>query len=71
MRTKFLFPFVAVSALFVLACNNAPDNTGAPAADQPASITPPVDTVNDRYERNVEKQIERDTAKVEAPAGAQ
>lgn len=71
MRTKILFPAV-VSALFVLACNSAPEQTGTPAADKPASITtPPVDTVNNRYVRNVEKQIQRDTAKVEDTGGAQ
>lgn len=65
MKAKILLP--AMATLLLFACNSAPQATESPAAEPPAAVSPPVDTINDRYERNEVKQIQHDTAKVTTP----
>lgn len=65
MKAQFILP--AIATLILFSCNSAPKTT-EPADTAPgAYVTPPVDTINNRYERKEVKQIERDTAKVAEP----
>ncbi|MEO7081592.1 MAG: hypothetical protein ABIY71_08690 [Flavobacteriales bacterium] len=66
MKAQLLLP--AVATLILFSCSSAPEATEPAATAPPASVTTPVDTAANRYERKEVQQIQRDTAKVMAPA---
>ena len=69
MKAKLLLP--AIATLILFSCSSAPQATEPAASAPPASVTTPVDTAADRYQRKEVQQIQRDTAKVEEPQGVE
>ena len=69
MKAQLLLP--AIATLILFSCSSAPQTTEPAATAPPASVTTPVDTAANRYERKEVQQIQRDTAKVGLPLGAE
>ncbi len=69
MKAKFLLP--AIATLILFSCSSAPQATEPAASAPAASVITSADTAANRYERKEVKQIQRDTAKVGVPLGAE